>query len=393
MKHYTLISTYPENRASANVGDLLIRESEKALIERENGPATFTTYFREDPLDDHLDAINRTDGILMTFPIRDTPMYPGTFRLVSNLDDIRVPIVPMPANWNVYPGDDVSRETVAYSDATRRFLRTIAERAAVLPCREYHTMRVLARHGIHNTVMTGDPSWYDPAFFGKPMHRPERVGKLVFSPPLSPFYARQAKSVMAMLAELYPRAERICSMHLADSRNGTFADKRPSNDASMSEAVAEKNARIRKYAGQYGFEVREVAGDVRKLEFYKECDLHVGYECHAHVSFFRWRRPSVLISEDARGVGFNYTFGVGGFDGFRRCQADPPVRSAEGGTSGYCVTIDEYSVAPCDHTIAAQIRQFLVEEASSRFRRYKGVADFIDETYEQAMAPFLRMLP
>lgn len=393
MKHYTLISTFPENRASANVGDMLIRESEKTLIEYENGPVTFTTYFREEPLDDYLDVINSTDGILMTFPIRDTPMYPGTFRLVRNLADIRVPIIPMPANWNVYPGDAVSRESVSYSSATREFLHAIAGKVAVLPCREYHTMRVLARHGIHNTAMTGDPSWYDPAYFGKPMHRPERIEKLVFSPPLSPFYARQANSVMAMLAALYPDAQRVCSMHLADSRSSFVADKRPSNDASMSEAVAEKNTRIRKYAEQFGYEVFEAAGDVKKLEFYKECDLHVGYECHAHVSFFRWRRPSVLIAEDARGVGFNYTFGVGGFDGFRRCQADQPVHSTEGGTSGYCVTIEEYSTAPCDHSIAEQIRQYLIEEGSSKFRRFVGVAGFIDETYERAMAPFLRSLP
>ncbi|MBD2864360.1 polysaccharide pyruvyl transferase family protein [Paenibacillus oceani] len=393
MKHYTLISTYPENRASANVGDLLIRESEKALIERERGGVAFTTYFREDSLDDYLDEINRTDGILMTFPIRDTPMYPGTFRLVNNLADIRVPIIPMPANWNVYPGDAMSREHVSYSSATREFLHAIASNVSVLPCREYHTMRVLARHGIHNTVMTGDPSWYDPAYFGKPMHRPGKIERLVFSPPLSPFYVTQAKSVMAMLAELYPQAERVCSMHLADSRINLFANKRPSNDASMTEAVAEKNTRIRRYASEYGFEVREVAGDVRKIEFYKACDLHVGYECHAHVSFLRWRRPSVLIAEDARGVGFNYTFGVGGFDGFRRCQNDSPIRSLEGGTSGYCVTVDEYSIAPCDHSVVMQMRQYLAEEASSRFRRYQGVAEFIDETYEQAMAPFLRSLP
>jgi hypothetical protein len=254
-------------------------------------------------------------------------------------------------------------------------------------------MRVLARHGIHNTVMTGDPSWYDPAYFGKPMHRPERIDKLVFSPPLSPFYVRQAIGVMAMLAELYPQAERICSMHLADARINLFADKRPSNDASMTEAVAEKNALIRRYASQYGFTICEAAGDVGKIEFYKECDLHVGYECHAHVSFLRWRRPSLLIAEDARGIGFNYTFGVGGFTGFRRCQDDAPVSGREGGTSGYCVTMDEYATAPCDHTLVARIRQYLLEEASSRFRRFIGVADFIDETYERAMAPFLRSLP
>jgi hypothetical protein len=72
--------------------------------------------------------------------------------------------------------------------------------------------------------------------------------------------------------------------------------------------VAEKNAFLRQEAVSLGFEVVELAGEVgRMLDFYPGCDLHVGYECHAHVSMFRIRRPSVLIAEDARGVGFNYT--------------------------------------------------------------------------------------
>lgn len=393
MKKYTLISTFPENRASGNVGDMLIRESEKMLIQKVKGPAEFITYFREDPLEAYVDVINETDAVLMTFPIRDTPMYPGTIRLVEQLDDIRVPIIPLPANWNVYPGDELSRENIVYSQETTDFLRRIAGSVEALPCREYHTCRVLARHGIHNTVMTGDPSWYDPAYFGQSMHRPERIDKLVFTPPLSPFYVLQAKSLMSMLAQLYPDAERICSMHLSDSRVNPYQDTRPTNDVSMSEAVAEKNARIRQVAAESGFEVREVSGDVSKLAFYKECDLHVGYECHAHVSFFRWRRPSILIAEDARGVGFNYTFGIGGFDGFLRSQVGQQTYNTESGTSGYCMSLGEYSTAPCDHDLPKRVHQFLLEETSSRFRRFMGVAHFIDETYEQAMEPFLHMLP
>mgnify|MGYP000668089510 CR=1 FL=1 len=392
MKHYTIISTFPENRGSANVGDMMIREAEKSLIELIKGPTKFTTYFREDPLEDHLDEINRTDAVLMPVPIRDTPLYPNTIRLVECLSDIKVPIIAMPANYNVYPGDEVSRENLVYSKETVDFLKFLANSMSYFPCREYYTCAILQKHGIQNTLMTGDPVWYDPAYFGKSMHRPEKINRLVFSPPLSPYYISQAKELLTMLAELYPDAERICAMHLSDSGLNPYEDQRATNDASMSKDVATKNAQIRNFAEHCGFEVRELSGDVQKLEFYKDCDLHVGYECHAHVSFFRWRRPSVLIAEDARGIGFNYTFGVGGFDGFRRCQDDPLKSSNEGGTSGYCVTLDEYSTAPCDHTVIAKVRQFLIEEMNSKFRRYSGVAEFIDDTYKQVMEPFLKSI-
>ena len=199
--------------------------------------------------------------------------------------------------------------------------------------------------------------------------------------------------MLTMLADLFPEAKRYCAMHLTDAKVSPFADKRPTNDASMRSDVAEKNAFIRRRAVDLGFEVLELAGDVGKLDFYRECDLHVGYECHAHLGFFRQRRPSVLIAEDARGVGFNYTLGVGGFSGFVRRGREPERPPQEGGTSGYCVTAEEFAAAPPRSDLVIDLRRYLEEECDSGFRRYQGVADFIDETYENVMAPFLRSLP
>lgn len=395
MTRYTVLTTFPGGRSSANVGDQLIEIAVKRLVEKEKGRVEFLTIFREESLDDRLDEINATAAILLpAFPIRDVPMYPGCYRLVRDLDRLAVPLIPIGANWNVYPGDAVSRQQVEYSAETTAFLRRVAAGVAKFSCREYHVCEVLRRHGIANAIMTGDPAWYDPDFLGRPLHRPTTVEKLVFSPPLSAFYRAQGAEVLEMLADLFPQARRYCAMHLTDARTSPFADVRPTNDASMRPDIAAKNAFIRTRARELGFEVLELAGDVTKLDFYRECDLHVGYECHAHLGFFRQRRPSVLIAEDARGVGFNYTLGVGGLDGFERKGSDGPVRSAkEGGTSGYCVTAAEFASAPARPGLAGDVRRFLREELESGFRRYAGVARFIDETYEMVMAPFLRTLP
>lgn len=339
-------------------------------------------------------GVNSTAAILLpAFPIRDVPMHPGCYRLVPELDRIRVPLIPIGANWNMYPGDAESRRTVQYSPETSTFLRRIAVGIAAFSCREHHVCEVLRQHGVANTIMTGDPAWYEADFFGRPMHRPERIDRLVFSPPLSAFYRAQAEEILILLAELFPAAKRYCAMHLTDARASPFADKRPTNDASMRSDVAEKNAFVRRRARELGYEVLEMAGDVAKLDFYRECDLHVGYECHAHLGFFRQRRPSVLIAEDARGVGFNSTFGVGGLDGFVRRGPGPARPAKEGGTSGYCVTEAEYAAAPARPDLVPVLRQFLREQCENRFRRYLGVPDFIDETYREVMAPFLRSLP
>ncbi len=395
VKKYTVLSTYPGRRSSANVGDHLISVALEKLVRREKGDVEFLTIFREDSLDDYIDEINQTAAILLpAFPIRDgIPLYPGCYRLTDDLDRIKVPMVPIGANWNVYPGDSYSRETTQYSQETSRFLHRVASGVSQFSCREYFLMEVLRKHGIENTVMTGDPAWYDPDFFGTPLHRPTRINTLVFSPPLSAFYGDLAVQCLDLLKDMFPDATRYCAFHLTDPASSPFDDKSTTNDASMRSDVAKKNAVIRSYAATCGYEILEMAGDSQKLNFYRECDLHVGFECHAHLSFFRQRRPSVLIAEDARGVGFNYTLGVGGFDGFARTRNTEIHPPREGGTSGYCVSPEEWDVAPARNDLAQALRTYLVDELQSGFRRYLGLTDRIDETYEKVMAPFLRSLP
>ncbi|MBL9214309.1 MAG: polysaccharide pyruvyl transferase family protein [Opitutaceae bacterium] len=394
MTRYTVLTTFPAGRASGNVGDQLIEIAVKRLVTRVRGTTEFLTIFREDPLDERLDEINATAAVLLPgFPIRDVPMYPGCYRLVPDLDRIKVPLIPVGANWNVYPGDGFSRNALRYSPETTAFLRRVADGVPQFSCREFHVCEVLRRHGITNSVMTGDPAWYDPDFLHVPLHTPATIERLVYSPPLSAFYLAQGLAVLEMLAETFPRAKRYCAMHLADAKSTTFTDRRPTNDASMRLDIAEKNARIRARARELGFEVLELAGNVAGLDFYRECDLHVGYECHAHLGFLRQRRPSVLIAEDARGVGFNYTLGTGGCDGFLRRKLEDAPRPREGGTSGYCVTAEEFAIAPAHPDVAAQVRQYLREELDTGFRRYQGLAKLIDETYDRAMLPFLHSLP
>lgn len=395
MVTYTLLSTYPGQRSSANVGDQLIERAVKRLVERERGPVRFLTLFREDPLEDRLAEVNATAAILLPgCPIRDTPMHPQVYRLIPDLDRIAVPLIPIGANWNTYPGDTESRRLTRWPPGTLDFVRRLAARVPVFSCREHHVVEMLARHGIFNTRMTGDPAWYDPDASGRAFHRPSEIGTVAFSPPLSAYYREQGAAVLRLLRDLFPNARRYCAMHLTDRVASPFADRAPTNDASMRADVAEKNAFLRREAAQLGFEVIELAGDVdRLLRFYPQCDLHVGYECHAHVSMFRLRRPSVLIAEDARGVGFNATFGAGGMTGFVRRRAGLPDGPDAGGTSGYCVTSEQHALAPARTDLVDELEAYLRAETATAFRRYLGVGPLIDETYATAMAPFLRSLP
>jgi hypothetical protein len=301
-------------------------------------------------------------------------------------------MVPIGANWNVYPGDAQSRREVSYSQKTVTFLERVAAQVDRLSCREYYACHILEKHGIDNTLMTGDPAWFHLPALGKPMKRVETPERLVFSPPLSPFYADQAEQVMRMLHAFAPHAERICAMHLADAGKGHGYAKRSEKSAAMTPAVSEKNRRIRNLGQELGYEIHEMAGDLAALELYETCDLHVGYECHAHVNFLSRRIPSVLIAEDARGVGFNYTLDVGGFDGFVRTPGSTGVPRKEI-TSGYCTSLQEFALAPARIDVHQEIRRFLDEEVASGFRRYVGLAQYLDQVYQEVMRPFIRSLP
>jgi hypothetical protein len=389
---YTILTTCPPY-GSRNVGDALIERRTKELVRREKGPVEFRTIFREESLEPHLDRINAGRAVLMpAFPVRDTPMHPGTYRLVEDLSRIRVPMIPVGANWNVYPGDARSREETRYSEQTVEFLRYVADGVEHLSCREYRTCSVLARHGIDNVRMTGDPAWFMLSAMGRSMRRPERISRLVFSPPLSPFYAGQAERVMRMLRELFPSAELYCAFHLLDTSSTDDGSGKSENSAAMTSDVAAKNRAIRDSAEELGYEVKQMAGSVENLDVYGECDLHVGYECHAHLNFFSRRIPSVLIAEDARGVGFTDTLGVGGFTGFARAQTVPESRKKEI-TSGYCTSLQELELAPPSNRVRGEVKEFLIQELESRFRRYVGLGARLDDVYENRMRPFIRSLP
>jgi len=399
---YIVLTTMPK-QGSGNVGDLLIELSLRELVTRETGEREFVTFFREEPLDAHLDLIAQAKAVLMPgFAIRDLPMTPGCYQLVDDWSRIRTPLVPVGANYNVYPGDAVTREQVTYSPGTRAFLEYVSRQYPTVSCRERHTLRVLARQGITNTAMTGDPAWFDPACFGQPMRRPREVCKVVFTPPLSPFYADQAEAMMRVIAEVFPAAQRYCAFHMADAdalpqlrREGAIDDgdgELAERSAAMSQAVLAKNRRVRTWCRELGFEVREASFDLGRIAFYGDCDLHVGYECHAHLYFLRKRIPSLLIHEDARGVGFTDTMGGMGVNGFRR-QTQSVSMARKAVTSGYCTSPEEYQTAPCDPGAPERVRRLLNEELASGFRRCSEIGQFIDEIYRTAMGPFLRALP
>lgn len=385
---YTILTTYPAH-TSGNVGDRLITQSAIEILKREKGETDFELIFRDESLEDRLDIINQSRAIIMPgFAIRD-PMYPQVYKLVEDLNKLKIPLIPMGAGSKVFPGDFASVKSFKYSSRTIEFLKFIARQVDIFSCREYLTCKILGEHGINNTVMVGDCGWYDLDTLGRDMKRPDQVRKLVFTTPHNSTYTRQATLLIDMLSVLFPDAEKYCALQ------SVLSD----DDGHESFIV--------KYAVSKGFEIREASHSLEKIDFYQDCDLHVGYRCHGHIAFLRKRIPSILIHEDSRGVGFSYTLGGGGWDAFSRPSGILPsfmeafssvkegVRFAVGmkilGKQMNLNTFIDPQVA-VNMSIIESIRDFLTEELKNGFRRYLGIPLLIDETYKQ-MQSFLKTIP
>jgi len=363
---YTILNTMK----TGNVGDQLIVESAKNLIKQIKGDVDFLEFFREDDLTEHLEQINETKAIIMPhFGLRDPDMHPQTYRLTKNLKQIKIPLIPIGIGWKGFPGDYETLRTIRYSENTVKFLKYISEQVNVLPCREYYTCQVFSNYGIKNTTMSGDCAWYDIKNIGKQMKRPAEIENLVFTTPAMSLYFDQAKKIISMLSELFPKTTKYCSLHAGFD-------------------VIPTDKELANYAEKQGFQIKDVSNDIKKIEFYQNCDLHVGYRCHGHIAFLRNRIPSVLLHEDGRGTGFSYSFGVGGFDAFQR--KSNKLLSKFGNISGHNFAS---KLVIADPSVDMRIQQFLEEEMKTCFSRYLGIPKFIDETFEKIMKPFIESIP
>jgi len=383
---YTILSTFPPH-ATGNVGDKLLEKQVQHLIKRERGVDDFNIVFRSRDFASTLDQLNSSDAVILpAFAIRE-PIYPDTYRLTENLDDIEPSIIPIASNWSHYPGDSLSNETHEYQPETVRFLNRLASQPELdgFTTRDMYTKRILEQHGF-DARLVGDFGWYHDDYLGRNMRVPDSIDHVVMTTPHNSQYIEQAEEVMDIIVEQYPKATHTCSFH------SVFSDS---------------DKQLRAIAEDRGFKIVLASHDTSNIEFYDNCDLHIGYRLHGHISFLRRRLPSVLIGEDGRGNGFNATLGTAGFPATRRRLGPQTAKKVQSFSQtltgrGFRKLAQRQSwspqpykelIAPPDLTVPEKIRQFLQQEEKSRFESYEAVPELFDKAYQNAMKPFLQSLP
>ena len=276
--------------AKKNIGDFLIGERAKTLL-KEFLDDDIIELDRFKKLDDQLELINKSKALVLCGgPAYSRDIYKGIYPLVDDLNNIKVPIVPFGLGWSGKPFNKANN--FRFNKDSEIFLSHIHKTLEKSSCRDEITMGILKANGIDNVVMTGCPVWYDMDFIGKAFKMPITPKQVVFSTGASSNLFFQSVSLLKSLKRHFPKAK----IHITYHRGIFPAKGTPPRKGLSYMAIAF-------YGLLSGSKIHDVSSDLKKINFYQNCDLHIGYRVHAHLYFLSKRIPSILINEDGRGLG------------------------------------------------------------------------------------------
>ncbi len=285
--------------AKKNVGDFLIFERARELIKTYRNSDDFLELPRWESLRNQLDIINQAEAVIWCGgPGYTSDFYPNILPLVDKLSTIKVPIVPMGLGWGV--GErckDV--QTFSFSKESVEALQFIHAQIPYSSVRDVLTEQVVNNADIRNVVTTGCAAWYYLPKVADDFVPPANIRRIIVTTPANMSLFQETGRVMKLISELFPKAERYLVFH-----RGIWPDQY------TSVRTLPPNLYLSSVGYRYGFKIIDASYSTDKIEFYKDCDLHIGYRVHAHINFLSLRKPSILFQEDARGEGQSQTLGT-----------------------------------------------------------------------------------
>ncbi len=363
--------------AKKNVGDFLITHRAKQLINHFYPDEELIQYPNWQPLTDCLDIINSSKAvIILGGPGYQQNMYPGIYKFVPDLNHIKPPIVPLGLGWKGISNEIDVIKNYKFSTSSHGFLNYIQKNKSILGCRDFYTEQVLNLHGYQNTMMTGCPAWYDLDSIGKPVNIPGNIKSLIFTPPQNPLFRNQGVSILRLLNKMFPSATKYCVFHRGLKSNDEFT---PTSDE-------RNNIYISNIAKSNKFEIIDAAYDLNKINFYNDCDIHIGYRIHAHLYFLSKRKPSIVINEDARGNGIEDALGIRGIDAYKttyflkylNTKADRFIRKTK-------------THIKAKKNVDDQLHLYLSQEIKNGFKRFEHIGYKIDRFYP-VMEQFIKKI-
>jgi hypothetical protein len=357
--------------AKKNVGDFLITERAVALLENLAPEYDFILRPHWEQLDS-IQFVNNSEGIIILGgPGFQMNMYPGVYKLVSDLNDIKVPIYTLGAGWKGVPGDRTTEKLYQFTSSAKKMLDEMEATRGGMSCRDYQTERTLKNNGYKNVTMTCCPVWYDLDSIGRKFDAPQNIKRIIYTPAQEEVFSNQSIEVLDFLKKRYSDAEIIVSFHRGIGEADQYT---PEWDAKNTLKIAEA-------AQEMGAEVIDVSFDASKLRIYDDCDLHIGYRVHAHIYFLSKRMPSILLHEDGRGNGVSEALYSPGIDAYKALNLYSKIFGMFNKNSKV-LSIYKKLAFKVNENIINDLENLLTELEKNNYECYQRTSEFIDSHYK-----------
>lgn len=302
-----------------NAGDFLIKYRAKRLFSWLRPDRQIIDLDGWKPFDsESLATVNNAKAlILMGGPALQEKMRPNIYGLSDNLSDIKAPIATMGIGWYSQQGYWQNTHNYPMSGKSVELLDRIASDKLQSSVRDYHTLNTLNSMGYENYLMTGCPAYYDQEFLNHPIKiesSPKKVGfSLGVSFKNSSRMFKQMQQAVLKTQEVLPDS---CQLEVAfhHSLNESYLQAHGGM-----RRLFEKQREFANWLDSEKIPYVDISGSAENLiNYYSNCDLHVGYRVHAHIFMSSISKPSIILSEDGRGIGLKEVIGGVGLRAFSR---------------------------------------------------------------------------
>lgn len=376
------------NHYNLNVGDYLILERAKNLVEALKPNAQILTGHMAYPLYDQisLEQLKQLTAVIVAGgPGLRPNLYPDIYPIHSDVIKHKIPVIFLGIGAKFYPGEYYLARMVKLSQKSKNFLRSVEESGYAIGVRDLHSVRVLQLNGIQSISLNGCPAWYAINSFPVRHVQPKEIKRILFTTPATPFHYKLAASVLKALRAQYPKASILVSFHHG-IQLGEKGDPR----------LTDLNVRLLNYAKRLGCETFDASYDLKKIQLYDTMDIHVGFRVHAHIYFLSYAKPSFLIAEDSRGDGVVKTLGGVGFPAWNRLRAWTGVNQVSRQGFSLAAKVGERVTKmniQVNHNIPTKVVEAINSEVETKFQSFRPIPKRLEYWFEHGMKKFIDKIP
>ncbi len=379
-KDYYVILTGSKN----NAGDFLIKYRAKQLFSQLRPDREIIDFDGWVPFDQSkLEIVNNAKALVLTGgPALQKKMRPRVYGLTSNLSDINTPLATMGIGWYSPHGKWHNTHRYALNSDSKALLARIAEDGLISSVRDYHTLNVLNSMGFTNYLMTGCPALYSKEHMNLPLQLSPKPKKIGFSLGVafqgSRRMLKQMQDTILMTRELFPDSTLQIVFHHGISDEYLKTD-------GMAKSLFKAQTSFLAWLAKQNISHIDISGSAEKLvEYYSNCDFHIGYRLHAHIFMSSISKPSVLLNEDGRGIGIYKVLGGINLDAYSRVTKNKLVSALH----KFGIPFDHMKPA---NNLLQDYKNTMAYEMKSGVRLYQPRENI--SLHYRVMKAFLRGLP